>query len=107
MKTTPSQIARLLRAAATVPNEPSPEMPFGFDTRMVALWRASWPGDPAGVTHLLRRVMLIAGALIVLASAGAYRELGEGEMPGEPFGDEYAIADSEIADSAIGGVFVQ
>lgn len=85
-----------------MPNELPPEMPFGFDTRVVALWHASWPGDPAGVARLLRRVMLIAAALIVLASAGTYGELTQGDVPGEPFGDEYAIADS-----AIGGVFDQ
>lgn len=102
MKTTPSQIDRLLRAAAAVPNELPPEMPFGFDTRVVALWRASWPGDFAGVARLLRRVMLAAVALIVLASAGVYRELAQSDEPGEPFGDEYAIADS-----AIGGVLDQ
>lgn len=102
MKTTPSPIDRLLRAAACSPNEPVAEMPFGFDTRVVALWRGSWPGDPAGVARLLRRVILIAASLIVLASAGAYRELTQGVDPGEPFGDDYALADS-----AIGGVFEQ
>lgn len=102
MKSTPAQIDRLLRAAAALPNELPPGMPFGFDTRVVARWRASWPGDPAGLARLLRRVMLIAAALIVLASAGAYRELTRGDDSGEPLGDEYAIADS-----AIGGVFDQ
>ncbi|MBA3831765.1 MAG: hypothetical protein H0X34_07705 [Chthoniobacterales bacterium] len=102
MNSTAAQIDRLLRAAAALPNEIPPEMPFGFDTRVVALWRVNWPGDPAGLARLLRRVMLIAAALIVLASAGAYRELILGDEPGELFGDEY-----EIADSAIGGVFDQ
>lgn len=102
MTAVPSQIDRLLRAASAVPHELPPQTPFGFDTRVVALWRASWPGDLAGVARLLRRVILLAVALIALASAGAYRELAQGDEPGEPFGDEYAIADS-----AIGGVFDQ
>ncbi len=96
MKTPASSIERLLQAAATVPKEPAPAMPFGFDTRVVALWRASWSPDPA-IAHLLRRVMFIAVTLIVLASAGAYREFSQGDE-----GDEYALTDS-----AIGGAFDQ
>jgi hypothetical protein len=94
-----SSIDRLLRSAAAAPAEPIPAMPFGFDTRVVAQWRASWPNDSAGVARLLRRVMLLSMGLIVLASAGAY---GEFQQSDEPFADEYAIADT-----AIGGVFNQ
>lgn len=99
MKTPSAPIDRLLRSAAAAPNEPIPAMPFGFDTRVIAQWRASWPNDPAAIAALLRRVVFLALALIVLASAGAYRELYQND---EPFGDEYAIADS-----AIGGVIDQ
>lgn len=103
MKTsTSSSVPRLLRAAASVPNEPAPEMPFGFDTRVVALWRASLPSDPAEIGRLLRRVMLVAASLIVLATAGAYRELHDGDEAAEPFGNEFSIADT-----AISGVFGQ
>jgi hypothetical protein len=98
MKTTPSPVDRLLRAAAAQPNEPAPEMPFGFDTRVVAQWRASWPADPAEIVRLLRRVVFLAVALIVLASAGAYREFSQSAAAGEEFA---------IADSAIGGAFDQ
>lgn len=99
MKNSSAPIDRLLRSAATAPAEAIPAMPFGFDTRVLAQWRATWPNDSATVIHLLRRVMFLALALIVLASAGAYRELQQGD---EPFGDEHAIADS-----AIGGVMDQ
>ena len=34
------KLARLLRAAGQNGHETSAEMPFGFDTRVVALWRA-------------------------------------------------------------------
>jgi hypothetical protein len=69
-------------------------MPFGFDTRVVALWRAN---DPfIGVTQLLRQVVFIAITLIVLASAGAWRELNQSGPAGEIVGDDYAFADSAI-----------
>lgn len=96
MKTPASPIDRLLQAAATLPHEPGADMPFAFDTRVVALWRATWSADPA-IAHLLRRVMFIAVTVIVLASAGAYREFSQGDD-----GDEYALTDS-----AIGGAFDQ
>ena len=97
MKNNPSSIDRLLQAAATLPSEPAAAMPFGFDTRVVALWRATWPNEPAAIMHLLRRVMVIAVTVIVIGGAGAYREFSQGSE-----GDEYALTDS-----AIGGAFDQ
>ncbi|MGH7935439.1 MAG: hypothetical protein ACREF8_00325 [Chthoniobacterales bacterium] len=103
MKHQPEPIDRLLRSAATVPDEPAPAIPFGFETRVLAQWRASWTsGDPIGINRLLRRVVLMALALIVLGSAGAYRELSQGDAATETISNDYAIADS-----AIGGVFEQ
>ena len=97
MKRHASSIDRLLQAAASLLPEPAPEMPFGFDTRVVALWRATLPSDPAAIAHLLRRVMLIAITLILLAGAGAYREFSQVE-------DSEGVA---LTDSAIGGAFEQ
>ena len=37
------QIDRLLRSAAQADEEVPAAMPFGFDTRVVALWRAGTP----------------------------------------------------------------
>ena len=37
------EIDRLLRSAAKIGEEHSAAMPFGFDTRVVALWRAALP----------------------------------------------------------------
>lgn len=99
MKNSSASIDRLLRAAAAAPSEPTFGLPFGFDTRVLAQWRATWPDDPAAIAGLLRRVMLLAIALIVLASVGAYREFRQTDVP---LGDEYAIADS-----AIGGMIDQ
>jgi hypothetical protein len=72
-------------------------MPFGFDTRMVALWRAAVP-EANGVTPLLRRVALLSAAVIVMSTLAAVREVGQSRNLGESFANEYAIADSAIQD---------
>lgn len=97
MKRHASSIDRLLQAVASLPPEPAPEMPFGFDTRVVALWRATLPSDPAAIAHLLRQVILIAVTLIVLAGAGAYGEFSQLDDT-----DGFALTDA-----AIGGAFEQ
>lgn len=103
MKANDEQLTRLLRAAATAPpNEPATDVPLGFETRVLAHWRATWPGDPTGVARLLRRVVLTALALIILGSAAAYRELYDSDDAGELF-----VSDNAIADSAINGAFDQ
>jgi hypothetical protein len=89
------KIDRLLRSAALGSEDVSAEAPFGFDTRIIALWRASGSGVN-GLTRLVRRVALIAAAVIVVATAGAFRELNRNRDISEPFGDEFAIADSAI-----------
>lgn len=94
---TSSPIDRLLRSAASVTAAPGAEMPFGFDTRVLAQWRAGLAADPAAIVQLLRRVVLMSLALIVLASAGAYREWRSDDPS-----DDYALTDA-----AIGGVFDQ
>ena len=48
-------IDRLLRSAAQRGEEQPTAMPFGFDTRVVALWCAALPTGN-GVMQLLRRV---------------------------------------------------
>src|SRR5262249_57476402 len=63
---------RLLRSAALAKHGPAPEMPFGFDTRVIALSRKN--GNGAAFGQLLRRITLAAAAVIFLASAGAYLE---------------------------------
>ena len=97
-----SDLERLLRAAAeTVSDQPN-EMPFGFETRVLAGWRAGLTHDFVDVGRLLRRVVLLSLAVIALASAGTYHELRQNDDPGESDDDEYAIADS-----AIGSAFEQ
>ncbi len=91
------KIDRLLRSATQAPEEAPVAMPFGFDTRMVALWRAAVP-KANGVTPLLRRVALLSAAVIVMSTLAAVREAGQSRNLGESFANEYAIADSAIQD---------
>jgi hypothetical protein len=90
------KFGRLLRAAAKGSGERSPEAPFGFDTRVVALWRAGEPAGANGLIRLLRRVALTAVSVILIASAAAVYELNQDSDTDELFGDEFAIADSAI-----------
>lgn len=89
---------RLLRSAANAPEEPAPEAPFGFETRVLASWRSRHEGfnDVADLTRFLRRTGVIAFAVLVLASAAAYRQFTENAAFSAPQTNEYAIADSEI-----------
>ena len=61
------EIDRLLRSAAKTGDEAPAEMPFGFDTRVVALWRALGV-KPNGIASLLRRVALLSAAVIAIST---------------------------------------
>jgi hypothetical protein len=86
----------LLRSAATGDQDESPVLPFGFDTRAVALWRASRTGNGNGLARLIRRVAFAAMTVIVIASAAALYEANQERDTDEPFGNEFSIADSAI-----------
>jgi hypothetical protein len=91
------KIDRLLRSAGQVHEELPAAMPFGFDTRVVALWRAAAP-KANGVMSLLRRVALLSTAVIVISTIAALREASQSRDIGESFTNEFAIADSAIQD---------
>jgi len=92
------KIDRLLRSAAQASEEVPVSMPFGFDTRVVALWRAS-AIKANGLTPLLRRVALLSAAVIVISTLAAVREARQSrEQLGDSFSNEFAIADSAIQD---------
>ena len=102
MKDLDSPLDCLLRAAAAAAPASLPdEMPFGFDTRVLARWRAQLAPDVIAVGRLLRRVVLMSLGVIVLAGAGVFHELRRNDELLSP-NDEYAIADN-----AIGTVFGQ
>src|SRR5438132_1158914 len=92
-----NKIDRLLRSAAQAPEEVPVAMPFGFDTRVVALWRAS-AHRPNGLTPLLSRIALLSAAVIVVSTIAAVREASQSREIGESLTNEFAIADSAIQD---------
>ena len=91
------QIDRLLRSAAQVNEDVPAEMPFGFDTRVIALWRAGTP-KANGVGQLLRRVAVLSIAVIVISTIAAVREINQNREINESFANEFAIVDSAIQD---------
>ena len=91
-----SDLRRLLRAAAETVKDQPDEIPFGFETRVLADWRAGLTRDFVDVGRLLRRVVLLSLAVIALASVGAYHELRQSDDPDESNEDEYTIVDSAI-----------
>jgi hypothetical protein len=90
------KIDRLLRSAAQARESVPAAMPFGFDTRVTALWRAREEATAIGLAHLIRGVALIAAGVIAVAAVGTYREATATSDTDEPFVNEYAIADSTI-----------
>ena len=90
------KIDRLLRTAARAGEEPA-AMPFGFDTRVVALWRAATPNGNA-IMRLLRRVAVLSTAVIVISTIAAVREANQSREIRESLTNEFAIADSAIQD---------
>jgi hypothetical protein len=98
MKGSDADLDRLLRSAATAAEPSPPEVPYGFETRVVALWRAGSgsASDAVELTRFLRRVGVAAFAVMAVASAGAYSQFNENEARTTPQTNEYAIADSAI-----------
>lgn len=90
-------IDRLLRSAAQTGDESPAAMPFGFDTRVVALWRAALP-TANGVMQLVRRVAVLSAAVIVISTIAAVREANQSREIRESLTNEFAIVDSAIQD---------
>ena len=93
-----SHLDRLFRSGAAVPNESPAEAPFGFATRVVALWRAgAEPSREANaLKRLVRNVAITAAAVSLVATVAAYQQISDSEELDEPLANEYAIADSAI-----------
>lgn len=100
MKPEASRLHRLLTAAAKTESSsdsPAP-MPFGFDTRVVALSRTSPVNGTNGIVRLVRRVALLAGIILVVGGTASFREIRAVEDIAEPTSNDYAIADTAIED---------
>jgi hypothetical protein len=93
-----SHLDRLLRSAAAAPNESPTEAPFGFATRVVALWRAGVePSREANaLKRLIRNVAISAAAVSLVATVAAYQQISDDSDLNEPLANDYAIADSAI-----------
>jgi len=92
---------RLLQAAAAAERDSEPaSMPFGFDTRVVALARANRGARETNggreLVRFLRRVALVSMIVTAFASSAAYWQMSEIEEIGEPTSNAYAIADNAI-----------
>ncbi len=92
------KLHRLLQAAAAAPaREEEPAMPFGFETRVVALSRAARGANGRETGQLMgfiRRVTLVAVIVTAFASSAAYWQLNENDAQDESLTNVYAIADS-------------
>ena len=87
----PDYWERLARTARRVPVEPAPEMPFGFDARVIADRQARREGEEAlPWAWLLRGALVCASLIMLLSVAMNFQSLKEGD-PGP-----LAIADSAI-----------
>ncbi len=93
-----SELQRLLRAASAADGHAPTEMPFGFDTRVLATWRSlrSEKGaDLWAFGRIFRRVAMGAIVVIVCAGAGAWWQFQASDDFDEG-GNVYAMADSVI-----------
>jgi hypothetical protein len=94
-----SDLDRLLRSAAKADDSASTSVPFGFDTRVIASWRASARDSTrAGgeLTRLVRRIVIAAAVVTVFSGVGAYWQLTENDDAAEPLTNAYALADTAI-----------
>lgn len=93
-----SPLDHLLQAAAKSPAEPAAEMPFGFNTRVLATLRATAHDDAREFTSLIRRALAVSAALMFVATGFAYPALRQAAELREPSTNAYAVADSAIQD---------
>jgi hypothetical protein len=93
-----TDLNRLFRSAAHAPEPIASEVPYGFETRVVAQWRSGKNGrlDLAELSRVLRRAGAIASAVLILAGAAAYRQYRDETRFAALATNEYMIADSAI-----------
>jgi len=89
---------RLLHIAASSPADAkTPEPPFGFETRVLAAWRAATSEDEgAGWRAAFRPAIVIAGTAALLSVAFSWPSLSGLRETAAP-----SIAERTVVDSAI------
>lgn len=90
-----NDIDRLLRSAAQASDEAPAEPPFGFETRVVALWRSNAP-KANGFGALFRGIVVSSAVIMIVAAGATFREYQQGMEAGDVSTNEFAIADSAI-----------
>ena len=92
-----ADLDRLLRSAGNA-GQPDAEIPFGFETRVVAGWRSGRGSgnDLADLSRFLRRAGAVACAVVIVGGAAAWRQYREETKFASLATNEYAIGDSAI-----------
>lgn len=99
-----TELDRLLRAAGRDAAAAEIDLPFGFETRVVARWRAARREQSIGlseVNRIFRRLAVVAIVVIAFSGAGAYWQLSYNEDIASPVANSFAIADSAIETGAL------
>jgi anti-sigma-K factor RskA len=94
---------RLLRAASQAPDEAPAEMPFGFDSRVLARARGERRapgGDVWKLVRLFRRITTAGAIIAVCAGAAAFWQLRDSDELDETTANAYAMADTVIETAA-------
>ncbi len=91
-----AHLTRLLESAARAKADAAVEIPFGFETRIVARWREMKRADNGDLTRFLRRVALTAIVVTILGGVATYRQINEDDEADEPLTNDYALVDSAI-----------
>ncbi len=92
-----TDVDRLLRSAGQT-QQPDSQIPFGFETRVVAGWRSGRGAgnDLADLSRFLRGAGAVACAVLVVFGTAAWRQYRDETRFASPATNEYAIADSAI-----------
>ncbi len=92
-----NELERLFRSAAQASESAPAELPFSFDTRVLAAWHSGRVvNEFAELSRFLRGAGVIACAVFVIAGAAAYRQYRDETKFASLPTNEYAIADSAI-----------
>jgi len=90
-----SQLDKLFKAASRAPRETSCELPYGFETRVLAAWAAS-PAEEISLLAFFQRALLACLAVMALTLAYSYGNWNN-TVSSNPL---YAMTDSAV-DSAV------